>query len=278
MYSNMLMRPLKGSVNNCFELSPTPQLQMLLGDLQGFAYPMVEAHLEQAESPYLLHISCRGKRYVFLLSPDFFFFLSLLKMNLTQRMQDPLVTSASYSSAEIQAWLAALSTTEFFWNAITNAVAPELFKAGAAAISGALNKVRSNSKTSSSTVSQWPSIFSGLELIANRVTLSHRDGGGAPTLYDLLVSLGIGHNATMKLADLQAELDYSPGTMVYISGRVLEHSVGPWDNGERFVIAHFMRDKVHDRIGVPRPQFPKHTTLLEMVGKEVARNRKKFGH
>ncbi|KAG2121483.1 hypothetical protein DEU56DRAFT_711668, partial [Suillus clintonianus] len=83
----------------------------------------------------------------------------------------------------------------------------------------------------------WPSIFSGLEVIANRLTLSHRDGGGSPTLYDLLVSLGIGHTATLKLADVKAELDYFPGTMLHISGMVLEHSVGPWNEGERFVIA-----------------------------------------
>ncbi|KAG1828200.1 hypothetical protein EV424DRAFT_1295140, partial [Suillus variegatus] len=91
----------------------------------------------------------------------------------------------------------------------------------------------------------WPSIFSGLEIIANRVTFSHRDAGGSPSLFDLLVSLGRNHHATLALADLHAELDYSSGAMVYIAGRVLEHSVGPWLNGEQVVIAHFMKDAVH---------------------------------
>ncbi|KAG0698585.1 hypothetical protein DFH29DRAFT_772009, partial [Suillus ampliporus] len=102
-------------------------------------------------------------------------------------------------------------------------------------------------------VDSWPSIFSGLEIIANRVTFSHRDGGGSPSLLDLLVSLGRNHHATFALPDVQAELDYFPGAMVYISGRVLEHSVCPWLNGERLAIAHFMKDAVHDRVGVPRP-------------------------
>ncbi|KAG2059843.1 hypothetical protein BDR06DRAFT_865312, partial [Suillus hirtellus] len=85
----------------------------------------------------------------------------------------------------------------------------------------------------------WPSIFSGLEIIVNRVTLSHRDPGGSPSLYDLLVSLEKGHVAKLTLADVEAELDYFPGTMVFISGIILEHStsVGPWGSGERFVIA-----------------------------------------
>ncbi|KAG1717283.1 hypothetical protein EDB19DRAFT_1651486, partial [Suillus lakei] len=188
--------------------------------------------------------------------------------------QDPLVTSASYSSPEVQAWLAALSTTEFFWNAITAAVAPGLFEAGSAAILGALREVSSKSKKSPA-VSQWPSIFSGLEIIANRVTPSHRDGGGAPPLHDLLVSLGIGHTATIKLADVQAELDYFPGTMLYISGIILEHSVGPWVDGERFVVAHFMKDKVHDRVGVKRPNFPMQSFFLEMITEKVRRSSKK---
>ncbi|KAG1808386.1 uncharacterized protein BJ212DRAFT_1303009 [Suillus subaureus] len=52
-----------------------------------------------------------------------------------QRLQDPMVTSASYKSVEVQEWLAALSTMEFFWNAITAALAPDLFEAGATVIS-----------------------------------------------------------------------------------------------------------------------------------------------
>ncbi|KAG2084905.1 hypothetical protein BD769DRAFT_1374620, partial [Suillus cothurnatus] len=194
-----------------------------------------------------------------------------------ERIQDPLVTSESYASADVQTWLAAVSTTEFFWNAITAAVSPELFQAGSAAISGARREAYSGSKKSLA-ASQWPSVFSGLEIIVNRITLSHRDGGGSPTLYDLLISLGVGHAATIKLADVQAELDYFPGTMLYISGRVLEHSVGPWDNGERFVIAHFMKDKVHDRLGVPRPAFPLQSFFLEMIAGEVSRRCKKSRH
>ncbi|KAG1771915.1 hypothetical protein EV702DRAFT_976995, partial [Suillus placidus] len=123
----------------------------------------------------------------------------------------------------------------------------------------------------------WPSIFSGLEIIANRVTFSHRDGGGSPSLLDLLVSLGRNHDATLALADLNAELDYSPGTMVYISGRVLEHSVGPWLNGEQFVIAHFMKDAVHNRVGVPRPGFPMQSFFLELVGRRQKGKRQKSG-
>jgi hypothetical protein len=124
-------------------------------------------------------------------------------------------------------------------------------------------------------IDSWPSIFSGLEIIANQVTFSHRDSGGSPSLFYLLVSLGRNHCATFALADLQAELDYSPGTMVYVSGRVLEHSVGPWLNGEWLVIAHFMKDAVHERVGVPRPGFPTQSFFLELVGRKSKVRRQK---
>jgi hypothetical protein len=179
------------------------------------------------------------------------------------------VTSASYSSPEVQQWLAAMAPTEYFWNSITAAVAPDLFDAGLSAISEAVQEARIPKKAAKSPpISQWPSIFSGMEIIANRVTFSHRDGGGSPSLFDLLVSLGSNHQAKLSLADVQATFNYVPGTMVFISGKVLEHSVGSWINGERFVIAHFMKDKVHARVGVQRPAFPMQSFFLQFLGEK----------
>ncbi|KAG1732856.1 uncharacterized protein EDB91DRAFT_1084601 [Suillus paluster] len=157
-----------------------------------------------------------------------------------QRLQDPMVTSASYKSVEVQEWLAALSTTEFFWNAITAASAPDLFKAGATAISRVVQELQESVKPV--------------------------DIGGAPSLFDLLISLGSGHKAKLVLADVGAELDYYPGTMNFISGKVLQHSIGPWGEGERLVIAHFMKDKIHSRVAVSRPAFPTQAFFLKMVG------------
>jgi len=46
----------------------------------------------------------------------------------------------------------------------------------------------------------------------------------------------------------------------------LEHSVGPWKIGERFVLAHFMKDKVHDRVEVSKPAFPVQMDFLQLLG------------
>ncbi|KAG1747785.1 uncharacterized protein EDB91DRAFT_1245272 [Suillus paluster] len=52
-----------------------------------------------------------------------------------ERLIDPLVTSESYNSKEVQKWLEALTTSELLWNSITAAVAPELFESGTSAFS-----------------------------------------------------------------------------------------------------------------------------------------------
>jgi hypothetical protein len=111
-----------------------------------------------------------------------------------------------------------MSGTEFFWNAITAVVAPELFQTGYCAISEVLKQTQQPKKPVP--VHRWPSIFLELEVIVNCTTWSHRDPGGAPSHYDLLVSLGIGHDATFSIEDVEAELGYGPGTMNFISGKV----------------------------------------------------------
>ncbi|KAG2358237.1 hypothetical protein BDR07DRAFT_1295608, partial [Suillus spraguei] len=74
--------------------------------------------------------------------------------------------------------------------------------------------------------------------------------------YDLLVSLGKANQAILDLPDLNAELGYPPGTMVYIAGKVLENGVLGWGDDKRIVIAYFVKDKVYDKQDIPRPSFP----------------------
>jgi hypothetical protein len=49
--------------------------------------------------------------------------------------------------------------------------------------------------------------------------------------------------------------------------------VGPWKIGEIFVVAHFMKDKVHDRVGVSKPAFPVQMDLLQLLGSSVTDHR-----
>ena len=64
------------------------------------------------------------------------------------------------------------------------------------------------------------------------------------------------HNAcSLEVPDLGAKLLYQPGTAVAIIGKVLQHGVMMWEGGERIFQAQFVKDAVHDQLGLPRPTW-----------------------
>lgn len=153
-----------------------------------------------------------------------------------------------------------MTVSEQFWTAITSVISPDQYLASVKFVSTLKDMVRTPNPV------VWPSTFSGMEVIVNREMPHHRDPGASVSIYDLLVSLGQDHQAVLDLPDLGAQLGYPPGTMVYIAGKVLEHGVPRWGDGERIVIAHFVKDKVHDKQGIPRPGLPMEQDFLIRVG------------
>ncbi|KAI6023600.1 hypothetical protein BKA83DRAFT_4018982, partial [Pisolithus microcarpus] len=75
----------------------------------------------------------------------------------------------------------------------------------------------------------WPSIYLGIDVIVNQETPPHLDQVSAPSLLDLVVSLGI-HDAHFHISELGTIFDYKPG-------KVLTHSVPKWGKGERIALA-----------------------------------------
>lgn len=126
-----------------------------------------------------------------------------------------------------------------------------MFSAGTEAISKLLTGECLNETFDN--IELWPSFFSGIEVITNRDTKQHRDLRSSAPVYDFLVSAGRHKNARLRLADLNANLSYDPGTVVALCGKILRHGVSPGWKGERMCIAHFIRDGVHDRLKVKRP-------------------------
>ena len=62
--------------------------------------------------------------------------------------------------------------------------------------------------------------------------------------------LGRYQNCNLDLPGLGLSLEYGPGTVVGISGKVIEHAVHSFD-GERVCYAYFMRNNVHEWAKVP---------------------------
>ncbi|KAI6110235.1 hypothetical protein EDD17DRAFT_1433777, partial [Pisolithus thermaeus] len=82
----------------------------------------------------------------------------------------------------------------------------------------------------------WPSIYVGIDVIVNQETSPHLDEVSAPSLLDSPVSLGM-HDAQIHVLDLGSIFSYQPGTMIYLTGKLLHHSVPKWEKGERIALA-----------------------------------------
>jgi hypothetical protein len=134
-------------------------------------------------------------------------------------------------------------------NAIVAMTAPGLFQCGAQATKE-LKKLAMHPSTD-----LWRSVFSGMDIIANRRTPNHRDTGGALQHFDLLLSAGDHSDAELRVPDITATMRYDPGTAVLIMGRALAHEVPLKWKGSRICMAHYIKAKVHSRLEVPRPDF-----------------------
>lgn len=132
-------------------------------------------------------------------------------------------------------------------------ICPELYSLGNKAITKL--KTEPYLEKPHENVQLWPSFFSGIEVIANRMTPIHRDAHAAPPVYDFLVSAGTHTEAWLDLPDVNARVEYKPCTVIAVCGKALRHGVAGWVGGERICIAHFIRDNVHNRLQLPRPDW-----------------------
>lgn len=99
----------------------------------------------------------------------------------------------------------------------------------------------------------WSVPFNGVAVISNRSTPLHRDCNSWKEWMDLLVALGMYNQGILMVPGLGMEFLYNPGTVVGILGRVLQH--GAECDGERACLAFYMRDKVHERLGLRVPTY-----------------------
>ncbi|KAI5986996.1 hypothetical protein EDC04DRAFT_2614946 [Pisolithus marmoratus] len=152
-----------------------------------------------------------------------------------QRLEDKVYESSSLKKQVVRQWLKDISYAEEFWNTIADIVLPDLAQVGRDAISAKADWVI----TQPPFPIRWPSIYLGIDVIVNQETPPHLDQASAPSLLNLV-----------------------PGTMVFLAGKLLTHSVPKWEKGERIALAHYMKDAVHNRFGLARPAFTQQKHLL----------------
>lgn len=97
---------------------------------------------------------------------------------------------------------------------------------------------------------EWLHPFSAVSVIVNRTTPCHRDSKGRNSWMDILATVGDYSFGRLELPGLGVRLEYEPGTVVGLLGKVVRHGASEVV-GERMCLAYYMRDKVHQRLGVP---------------------------
>ena len=187
---------------------------------------------------------------------------------LVQKLESTIHISHELCTTDGAEFITAIQDAEAVLNCITILVCPELYEMGMQAIDRL--KEGGSVKTWHRNIKLWTSIFSGIEVIVNRITPPHRDSQAAPPVYDLLVSAGTHEEAWFDLPDIQTRLSYNPCTVVALSGKVLRHGVAGWVGGERICLAHFIRDNIHNRLNLPRPDWVKRRTYTELMDKYFA--------
>ena len=109
----------------------------------------------------------------------------------------------------------------------------------------------------------WQSVYTGIAIISNRKTPSHRDRKGRPEWFDLLVSYsGPSTRPRLLIEDIGLDLKYSSGTVVGLCGSILEHEVSSWGVGDRVCYAHSMREEVRNRLDITPAGWVNHKIYL----------------
>ncbi|KLO06718.1 hypothetical protein SCHPADRAFT_1002187 [Schizopora paradoxa] len=162
-----------------------------------------------------------------------------------QRLVDDAKPSKNTQSKEVKAWVSELQSWEAILNQTTALVAPLQHQAGVEAQEEILIDEKGVlTESMKNTIRNWPSVFTGISVISNRITPPHRDKGGAVYDFDVLASTGTHTRATIQILDTGLTFAYGPGVVVILLGKLLQHAVPSWKGGERVCYAHFMKDNV----------------------------------
>ncbi|EJD35532.1 hypothetical protein AURDEDRAFT_42786, partial [Auricularia subglabra TFB-10046 SS5] len=79
--------------------------------------------------------------------------------------------------------------------------------------------------------------FHGRSIIWNRATPEHEDQKDMKLAWTPLITVGEYTRGTLHVCGM--EIDYLPGSLVFLRGGILKHRVS-FDGGQRVAIAHFM--------------------------------------
>jgi hypothetical protein len=107
----------------------------------------------------------------------------------------------------------------------------------------------------------WHSVFTVITLITNRESPLHRDPKTNICWYDLMLTVGDYDEAILELSTFGLRLLYNPGSICFISGKLVHHGVSS-TQGRRICYVYYMRESMHDFYSLSPVTWVKYNNVL----------------
>ena len=168
---------------------------------------------------------------------------------------------AAQSGNGAREWLASISQQAAILSGAMAIMHPDMYATGREAL---VRLGRWASESGEDDVKQvsaiWPSIFSVASVMVNRASPLHIDSNGRPQWLDLLATVGTYAALDLVMPSIGMRLRYNPGCVVALSGQLLEHGAGHAE-GDRGIVAFYMRDNVHQFLDVVRCNYAEYAKV-----------------
>ncbi|KIM60371.1 hypothetical protein SCLCIDRAFT_54569, partial [Scleroderma citrinum Foug A] len=159
--------------------------------------------------------------------------------------------SAGLSTSEGKDWAKNICLPSALLSGALSIMHPPLYAAGLQVREKLDAWSRENSPAMQDALEHWSTVYTNLSMMSNQQTPLHRDPQSQSDWYDLLATVGKYDNCFLHIPTLRVQLEYRPGTVVTFSRRLLRHGVIE-EGGDQCCLAYYMRDNIHNCLGVPR--------------------------
>ena len=148
----------------------------------------------------------------------------LINLHITQTADWPLETLATLKPTNPDSsgrlWAKDMYESSALISAMLRVMHPALYSAGRQTM-----QCLASDDSLRSAISRWSSVFNACTLLSNRWTPNHRDNYSRAQWYDILTTFGAYRGAFLNLSSIRLKLQYSSGTVVGFSGKILWHGV-----------------------------------------------------
>ncbi|KIM59776.1 hypothetical protein SCLCIDRAFT_81394, partial [Scleroderma citrinum Foug A] len=164
----------------------------------------------------------------------------------------PAIHQLGHSSG--RSWASQMTFPSAMLSAALSIMHLPLYNAGLHRMEVLSSWAEQNDKGMDDALDTWSTVYTNISVIANRGTPLHHDSHSQSNWYDILVSVGEYKDCYLDIPTLGLKLEYSPGTIVAFSSRLLHHGVNKVD-GHRCCFAYYMRDNIHNFLHVPATEW-----------------------